>query len=331
MKKYLIVFSAVFLLVSCRNNKNVKTKPEVIRIGYQIGHLSCIIAKHKYFFDEEFKDDSIRIEIHKFDYGPPEIEAFNAKQLDIGTIGDQPALVGWAKGVDIKAVANSNGGEERMALLIPDNSQVTSFDRLKGKKIGITIGANTQHFLHILLKKEGWTMNDIEPVNLKFSDCIASLGEGLIDAAIVSEPYILLCIYRKTAKVLFYSGEYKYVTLPVIATGEFIKQYPDILARLLKVYRKSVIWAKEHPEEATEILMKEENNLLPREVDRLLIDKSTNNFDLGQREIDAFKATFDYLKDNSIIGGDLDFDTFYITKFDSIAALAYPDKQEYNR
>ncbi|MDR0699844.1 MAG: aliphatic sulfonate ABC transporter substrate-binding protein [Tannerella sp.] len=326
MKKILTAFLCIYVLFSCRE-KAIKSKPEVIRIGYQIGHLSCIIAKHNRFFEEEFKNDRIRIDLRKFDYGPPEMEAFNAKRLDVGTIGDQPALVAWAKGIDIKVVANSNGGEERMALLLPYNSKVTSFSELKGKKIGITIGANTQHFLHILLKKEGWTMADIEPVNLKFADCIASLGEELIDATIVSEPYISLCLYRKTAKVLFYSGKYKYITLPVVASGEFIEHYPDLLVRLLKVYRKSVIWAREHPKEATEILLKEENNLMPREVDRLLIDKSTNNFDLGQREIDAFEATFEYLKETSLIGGNLDLKTFYVTHYDSIAALDYPDIQ----
>jgi sulfonate transport system substrate-binding protein len=326
MKNSLIALLCIICsFFSCQEKNTVKTKPEAIRIGYQIGHVSCVIAKHNRFFEEEFKNDSIRIEIRKFDYGPPEMEAFNAERLDIGTIGDQPALVGWAKGIDIKVVANSNGGEERMALLIPYNSTVTSFSNLKGKKIGITIGANTQHFLNILLKKEGWTMDDIEPVNLKFADCIASLGEELIDATIVSEPYISLCIYKKTAKILFYSGGYKYITLPIVASNEFIEHYPDILVRLLKVYRKSVIWAREHPEEATEILLKEENNLLPKEVDKLLIEKSTNNFDLGQREINAFRETFEYLKETSIIDGNLDFNAFYVTKFDSIAALSYPN------
>jgi sulfonate transport system substrate-binding protein len=172
-------------------------------------------------------------------------------------------------------------------------------------------------------------MSDIEPVNLKFADCMASLGEELIDATIVNEPYISLCLYKNTAKLLFYSGEYKYVTLPIVASNEFIEHYPDILVRLLKIYRKSVIWAREHPDEATEILLEEENNLLPREVDSLLIDKSTNNFDLGRREIQAFKETFEYLKETSIIKGDWDFNAFYVTKFDSIAALIYPnpDKQ----
>ncbi|MDR1810011.1 MAG: aliphatic sulfonate ABC transporter substrate-binding protein [Prevotella sp.] len=324
MKNSFIIFLSACFYLSCQE-KLPETKPEVIRIGYQIGHFPCIVAKHNRFFEEEFKNDSIRIEIRKFDYGPPEMEAFNAKRLDIGTIGDQPALVAWAKGVDIKVVANSNGGEERMALLIPKNSNIKSFNELKGKKIGITIGANTQHFLHILLKKEGWTMDDIEPVNLKFSDCIASLGERLIDASIVNEPYIALCLYRNTAKLLFYSSGYKYVTLPIVANSEFIEHYPDIVVRLLNVYRKSAIWAREHPDLTTEILLKEENNLLPREVDNLLIDKSTNNFDLRQREIQAFKETFEYLKETSIIKGYPDFNAFYVTKFDSIAALAFPN------
>jgi sulfonate transport system substrate-binding protein len=319
MKKIGITLLTILSLCSCRNNAE-NEKPPIIRIGYQIGHFSCIIAKHKLFFEEEFAKDSIPIDIRKFDYGPPEVEAFNANRLDIGTMGDQPAMIGWARGVGIKVVGNSNGGEERMAMLIPYNSKLTSFKELKGKKIGITIGANTQHFLNILLKEEAWKMDDIEPVNLKFGDCVSAIGEELIDATIVSEPYITLCEYKKTAKILIYSKGYKYVTLPIVASNDFIEHYPDLLVRILKVYRKANIWARENPEEATEILMKEENKLLPKEVDRLLIDKSTNNFELEQREIDAFGETYKYLRETSLITTDLDLKSFYETKFDSIAA-----------
>jgi sulfonate transport system substrate-binding protein len=321
MKNLLVVLLGSLILCSCKNSTENDTKPPVIRIGYQIGHFSCIIAKHNRFFEEEFEKDSIPIEIRKFDYGPPEIEAFNANRLDIGTVGDQPAMLGWAKGVEIKVVGNSNGGDERMAMLIPYRSTVTSFNELKGKKIGITIGANTQHFLNLLLQKEGWTMKDIEPVNLKFADCISAVGEELIDATIVSEPYLTLCTYKKTAKILTYSKGYKYITLPIVASNNFIERYPDLVVRILKVYRKAAAWAREHPEEATEILLKEENNLLPREVDLLLIDKSTNNFELGQREIEAFEATYQFLKESSLITTDKELKSFYETKFDSIASI----------
>jgi ABC-type nitrate/sulfonate/bicarbonate transport system substrate-binding protein len=86
--------------------------------------------------------------------------------------------------------------------------------------------------------------------------------------------------------------------------------------RILKVYAKANKWAKEHKEEAAEILSKEENNLLPLDVDLKLIDKYTQQFGLGDSAILAFKKTFTYLKETNVIHTNPDFNNLYITKFD---------------
>jgi len=312
------LLAIVVVVSSCKNTTKTASKLTTIRIGYQLGHVPCIIAKHNKLFEEEFIKDNIKIEISKFDYGPPEVEAFNAKKIDVGTMGDQPAIVGWSHGVDFKIVGNSNGGNTKMALLVPVTSKVQSFRELKNKKIAIAIGSNNQHFLSILLKKEGFTLSDIDLINLKFGDCISSLSQGLIDATIVSEPYITLAVYKKGARIITYSGGYKYVTLPILSSGNFVKNYPDILKRILKVYRKAAEWGKNHPNETTDILLKEENNLLPREVDYSLIDKYTANFGLGGREIKAFEETFQFLKETNLISTNKDLKTFYDSQFDRL-------------
>ena len=123
MKKLLILFLVAFLF-SCLGHKlheQGSAKPKVIRIAYQLGHLPDIVAKNKHFFEDEFSKDSIEIEYKKFDYGPPIIEAFITKNEDIGTVGDQPAIIGWAKGADTKIVGNITGGGDKMALLVPLN------------------------------------------------------------------------------------------------------------------------------------------------------------------------------------------------------------------
>jgi len=316
------LFLGLIIITSCSHSKHEKeanSKPKVIRLAYQLGHLPDIIAIYKHFFEEEFAKDSIKIVFKKFDSGPPEVEAFNAKELDFGSIGDQPSIIGWAKGVDFKIVGNITGGEDKMALLVPKGSSVRSFSELKGKKVAITVGSNIQHLYNLYLKKAGFKPNEVNLVNLKFTDCITALSVNQIDATILSEPYTSIATYKYGAKVIAYSKGLKYVTLPYIASGEFIKKYPDIVVRLLKVYRKSALWARKNHEEAADILAKEENNLLPREIDVNLIDKYTENFGLDDKAIKAFDETYKYLKESNVIKTNSDIKNLYDTRFDEAA------------
>ena len=317
------VFTSVLLInTGCSNHSNQASenhKPKVIRLAYQLGHLPDIIAKNKHWFEDEFAKDSIAIEYKKFDFGPPEIEAFSAGQLDIGSIGDQPSIIGWARGVDIKIVGNIVGSETLMALLVPENSPVTNFGQLKGKKIGITVGSNIKHLFNIYLKQYGLKQTDVDVVNLQFTECVNALSLHQIDATIIGEPYVSLAVYKKAGKIIGYSKGIKYVTLPYIATNSFIDKYPEIVERVLKVYRKASAWAKQNKEEAADILMHEENNLLPKEVELSLIDKYTENFGLNDSALNAFSATYKYLQETGILKQQKDIKGLYEVKFDQQA------------
>ena len=317
------IFAGLIILSGCsggsdhpiKNNQKLKT----LRLAYQLGHLPDIIAKNKHWFEEEFKKDTIEIQYKKFDFGIPEVEAFVAHKLDFGSIGDQPAIIGWANGAGFKVVGNNEGGSNIMALLVKYNSKVKSFKELKGKKIGVTIGANIQSYFSLLLKQAGFKESDVQVVNLQFSDCVTALSLNQIDATVLSDPYVTWAEYKKAGKILSFSGSLKYFTLPLIASDELIDNHPDIIVRILKVYNKANKWAKEHKEEAADILVAEENKLLPKEVDLKLIDKYTQQFGLGDSAILAFNATFKYLKETNVIRTNPDIKTLYITKFDKEA------------
>jgi sulfonate transport system substrate-binding protein len=318
MKQFVILLSVVFFL-SCsgrRDQSRDSIKPKVIRIAYQLGHLPDMVAKNNKFFEEEFKKDSIKIEYKKFDFGPAVSEAFVTKSVDIGTLGDQPAIVGWAKGADIKIVGNLTGGGDKMALLVPPGSTVKSFKDLKGKKIALTIGANTHHLFHILLKEAGFQQSQVQVVNLPFSGCVTALSQNRVDATILSEPYISLILNKQYGKVVRFSRELKYVTLPIVASNEFIRNHPDLLIRLLSVYYRANVWAIHNQRETATILFREENGLLPLDVDLKLVDKYTENYGLNDSAIAAFSDTYQYLLETNVIQHKLDFKDLYVTKFD---------------
>lgn len=316
----IVAMNTILLLAQCTNTSKSNTnKPKVIRIGYLIGHIPPIINRQLGWFDQEFKKDNIKFEYVKLASGPPLVEAFIANRVDFVTVGDQPALVGWAKGANIKVVGNAMGGYV-MALIVQNESPIKTFKELKGKKIGITIGSDLQHLLYLHLLKDGLTEKDVHLVNLSFADCVHALATRDIDATILSEPFVSLAEITKAGKIIIRSDSLKYATLPIVATTTFINSYPDIVVRLLKLYNKAIVWAHQNPDEAADILLKEEN-MLPKDVAVRLIKKHTNYPYIDKKTIAAFLETYKFLRARGIITKDLDFNTYYDTTFEKRAGI----------
>jgi sulfonate transport system substrate-binding protein len=288
-------------------------------MAYMLGNLPAIVGMHKQFFEKEFEADSIAIVYKRFDYGPPVLEAFNAGELDFSSMGDQPAIIGWARGIPFKVVGSVFGDIHHMQLLVPGDSPFNSFSELKGKKIAVNVGSNIQHLFNLYLKQNGWKQSDVNLVNLQFSDCITALSAHEIDATLLPEPFASIAIYKSGARIIPDTVGLKYTVIPIVASNEFIEKYPDIVSRVLKVYRESADWAKANREEATDILLKEENNLLPREIDSKLIDRYLDNHGLDSNAIAALGETYRYLRETNVIRKELDIKTLYNTTFEEEA------------
>jgi ABC-type nitrate/sulfonate/bicarbonate transport systems, periplasmic components len=149
-----MMLSLLLLLSSCgRKSGQNKTGSESreIKIGFMPGSSPVIIAKAKGWFDQEFTAKGIKVTFYQCSYGPPMVEAFISEKIDVGLMGDQPAIVGYAQGVKFKAVASFATGYKNDGLLVAPGSGIHSIKDLKGKKIAVPVGSLLQHLLHLYL------------------------------------------------------------------------------------------------------------------------------------------------------------------------------------
>lgn len=313
---FLVLISATLSSCGKKSPASDSGRLSEIRIGYIGGQIHPVIIEKQGWFKEEFGKDSITIVLQRFDYGPPEVEAFIAGKLDFGSIGDQPALVGWAKGLDIKAVGNLIGGYKLFGIAVGNHSSIKSLKDLKGKKVAVAIGTVYQHLLHLYLKKEGLKDSDIQLVNLKFAESITSLGAGDVDATVLGEPFLSLVEYKKAGKILAYSDGLKYAVAPIVTTGKLAKEHPEIVKRLLALYQRANQWALSNPKEAAEYLSKEISFLPPDVVQGLYVKtKDHVSIALNDTSIQALNETYDFLKSSSFIHTDQDIKQFYDKSF----------------
>lgn len=324
MKKlfYLPIILALAIMTSACSSKdkhNAGEKLKEINVSVMPGS-SIFIAKNLGLFEKAFTSQGIKVNYSVCVSGPPMIEAFIANRIDIGLMGDQPALVAWAKDVDIKAVANFNNGSHYIGLCVVDTNKIKSLKDLKGKKIAASVGTITQHLLHLYLKDAGLTEKDVHIVNFSGADIIAAINSKQIDGAIMPEPYLTLFEHNNIAYKVADATGYKEFNNPLLVSGSLYRNHPDIVQKLVEIYYEANVYAIDHPEKAREIIIKESNYDLPIEVYRKIMRDVSKNLSFTNGSLTSYQQTLDYVKEERFISASFNkpisefYDSTFVSK-----------------
>jgi sulfonate transport system substrate-binding protein len=136
------------------------------------------------------KDVPYKIEWKEFPAAAPLLEALGAGALDTGLVGDAPFTFAAAANVPVKAIAAIRQTGDGLAVLVPKDSAIKSFDELKGKKIATGRGSIGHQLILAALEKNGWTTADVQIVFLAPSDAKVAYTRGSVDAWSTWEPYV---------------------------------------------------------------------------------------------------------------------------------------------
>ncbi len=136
------------------------------------------------------KDVPYRIEWKEFPAAAPLLEALSAGAIETGLVGDAPFTFAAASNVPVKAIAAVRQSQQGLAILVPDQSAVRSFDDLRGKKITTGRGSIGHQLILAVLESKGWTVNDVQIVFLAPSDAKVAYSQGSVDAWSTWEPYV---------------------------------------------------------------------------------------------------------------------------------------------
>lgn len=167
------LLAAVFLTaaVGCSNNVSSTTSEEsgkkdqsqstTLRIGY-VGSTKDNIPsgvdgwgiQHQLLQEKLKKIGIEKYEFHAFPNGPPLNEAIAAGELDIGILGDTPAIVGRSNGLKTKLI-NQAAINSNVWLITPKNG-VKTLEDLKGKTVATQLGSYMYRYLTGVLKETGW-------------------------------------------------------------------------------------------------------------------------------------------------------------------------------
>jgi sulfonate transport system substrate-binding protein len=189
------------------------------------------------------KDVPYKIEWKEFAAAAPLLEALGAGAIETGLVGDAPFTFAAAAKVPVKAIGAIRQTGEGLAVLVPKESAIKSFDELKGKKIATGRGSIGHQLILAALESKGWTPADIQLVFLAPADAKVAYSRGSVDAWSTWEPYVSQEeVLFQSRRILTAEGLASSLSLQV-ATPTAIKDKRQELEDYLQRLTKARAWA----------------------------------------------------------------------------------------
>jgi sulfonate transport system substrate-binding protein len=127
-----------------------------------------------------------------FPFGPPEVQAVAAGQVDIGTdIGDVPPINGAATTAGFRVIGAIVPPSFKQAgnyLIAPKGSSIKTLKDLKGKSVGVPFGSSAHGFLLNAVQSVGLSPTTVKFVNLAPAALQAAFNGGKVDAISIWNP-----------------------------------------------------------------------------------------------------------------------------------------------
>lgn len=313
----LLVVSIIATLFSaCGTTQNSETRskkdvPKSISISYVKSPLNVpsIVEKREKLFENEFSKDNMKITYPEITEGSKMTEAVAAGSLDFcNAIGATSVILAAANGVDIKIIGVYSRAPKAFTIMAKDPS-IKSVKDLKGKKVVGPKGTILHQLLLGALEKENLKASDVQFINMGIPDGVSALLSGSAEAALVAGPSVDNA--KKNGAHVVTTGEgILDATIVIGVSGKFLKKYPDIAKRYLKVHDKSLSFMENSKDKAYS-LTSEETKLSLEQV-KAMYDLYDFNPKVTDKDIKDLNDTKDFLVKNGMLKKNIDIKSLIV-------------------
>ena len=227
-----------------------------IRIGYQkLGLL--MLVKGYGGLDAALGARGVKVEWFEYDGGIQIVDALRACELDMGVVGDCPAVFAQAHDVPIVYVAAEPPAPRGAALVVPEHSSVRSVAELRGKRVAVNRAAQAHYLLMLALEEAG-----VEPRELQIcfeppERALRSFQTGAVDAWAIWDPWLSSARLDFGARVLRDATGLLRNSAYYVARRDFAERHSDVVEELLTQLKVAAQWVKKDPQRAAELMAPE--------------------------------------------------------------------------
>lgn len=304
MKKRKIIASiaavafAIGMMTGC-GAKATKSDISEINLTYVKAPLNVpsIIQKQDDLFGKEFSSDNIAVNFYEITSGPDQTAALASGELDVlHALGGTSALIAASNGVDLKII-NTYSRSPKGFMILTNNDEILSAKDLVGKKVAGPKGTILHQVLIAALNNEGYSIDDVEFINMGIPEASVALEDGSVDAALIAGPTAYKAV--KNGSKVVANGEGLVDGIIVTAVSkEFAEKHPDVIERFIKVENETLEYINNNFDEAMEKVA-EEVGLTIDEV-KEMYDWYDFSIDITDNDIKSLEDTQKFLIDNGL-------------------------------
>lgn len=207
----------------------------------------------------EYEGVEYDIQWSSYTSGPPITNKMLADQIDIGLMGDFPAVINLIKfqqeaqdadSVFIGTLAYSPNGAGN-AVVVPKDSEATSLADLKGGTVSVPFGSAAHGMVLKALSDAGLDPEtDVKLISQAPEVGGSSLRTGQIDAHADFVPFGELFPFRGFARKIFDGAQTGVPTLHgIVVRSDFAEEHPEIVVAYLKAVLEANQMFRDNPEE----------------------------------------------------------------------------------
>ena len=216
------------------------------------------LGVEKGFFEEE----GLKLELEVAQSGAALVPAVVSGQYEFGYSNTLSLVLGHGKGLPLRIVrsANSAGSEpepSQEALVVAEDSGITSVKQLEGKTIALNSLNNTPHISVLAtLEKAGVNTDSVDFVEAGYPDMALALSEGRFDAAQIVEPFLTDVLKKGFVDLAhpYRDFEPDQHIASWFTTQDYIDSNPEVVDAFARAVDKSNAYARENSEEVREIV-----------------------------------------------------------------------------
>ena len=132
------------------------------------------------------EDLPYQIEYVRFDSGPLTNEGFAAGAIDIGSMGDNPAIGAASRDLPVSVLGVTTSDGPGSLLVASPESGIEDLEDLEGKRVAFTTGTAQHGFALRALDSVGLGQADVTQVDVPLQDLPSVLESGDADASVIS-------------------------------------------------------------------------------------------------------------------------------------------------
>ncbi|HFZ8995272.1 TPA: sulfonate ABC transporter substrate-binding protein [Citrobacter freundii] len=228
--------------------------PDALRIGYQKGSVSMVLAKSHQLLEKRYPET--KISWVEFPAGPQMLEALNVGSIDLGSTGDIPPIFAQAAGADLLYVGVEPAKPKAEVILVAKNSPIKSVAELKGHKVAFQKGSSSHNLLLRALQQAGLKFTDIQPVYLTPADARAAFQQGNVDAWAIWDPYYSAALLQGDGRVLKDGSDLKLTGSFYLAARPYAEKNGPFIQEVLDIFTQADGLTRSQPEQSIALLAK---------------------------------------------------------------------------